>query len=109
MRNRQQFILLFFKPDFSLVILAFRAVPVFAGMVAVDKLAAGVVYAEVEMAAHTLGTAVFNIPHGPQMTGENSVCVFFPVLPAIAAEDVRQLRHQRLKIGHQAIDGLRGR
>jgi len=84
---------LFFEPELSLVVLAFGTVAVFAGVVGVDHLLAGLVFADVDMAAHDLGTAVFNIPHGPEVTGKHMILKFFPILLAMAAKDIRHLQH----------------
>jgi hypothetical protein len=86
--------MLFLEPEFSLVVLAFGAVAVFAGVIGVDLFFfTGLVFADVDMAAHILGPAVFDIAHGPQVTGKHLIFIFFPVLLAIAAKDIRHLEH----------------
>jgi hypothetical protein len=90
-RDRQQEVALLVEPKSSSVILAFRAVAVFAGMVAVEELLTR--WAEVDLAPERFGAAGFDIPHGPTVRRRHPILVASPVVGSIAAEDVRQLQH----------------
>ena len=80
---------------------------VLAGVVAVAGLPA--LAAKVDMAAHRFRAAVFNVLHGLQVRRGHTIGEIAAVFRAMAAKDIRQLRHglpSRLKIVHQFVDGL---
>ena len=107
MGDGQQFVLLFVQPRLCFLVSAFGTVPVFAGVIAVDDVAAVLIRAEVGVAAHCFGAAVFDVAHGPELAGQDFASVSFSVLRPMAAEDIRQFRHCRLEVGHELVDAQR--
>jgi hypothetical protein len=84
---------LFLQPLGGLLILALGAVAVLAGVVAVVVLST--VLAPIEMAAQSLGSTVFNVSHGAPVTGQQAMVEGSSIVWPVAAEDVRQLEHER--------------
>jgi hypothetical protein len=88
-RDRQEQVLLGLEPLLGSVVLAFRAVAVAAGMVAVAQLVA--LGTGVELSAESVGAAVFDGVHGPAVRGEQVMGVLLAVGRAVLAKDVCQL------------------
>ncbi len=89
----KQVVLLFFQPFLTFPILAFRAVPVAAGMILVLDLVT--FRAGVDMPTQGFCTAAFHIPHGLPVTGQHPVSIFCAVLVSLLLEDICQLYHER--------------
>jgi len=87
-RDRQQKILLFLQPFLGFVVLAFRAVTVAAGVVAVLGLVA--LRAGVGLATQGWCAALLDGAHSPSVAGEKTIGVFLAVGRAVLAEDVCQ-------------------
>ena len=107
MGDGQQLVLLFVQPRLCFLVAAFGTVPVFAGVIAVDDVGAVFIRAEVGMAAHCFGAAMFDVAHGPELAGQDPARVLFSILRPMAAEDIRQFRHCLLEVGHELVDALR--
>ncbi len=107
MGDGQKLPLLFVQPKLGVIVAALWTVPVFAGVIAVDYVAAVLIRAEVGVATHCFGTAVFDVAHGPELAGQNLASVSFSVLRPMAAQDLRQFRHCPLQVGHELVDALR--
>ena len=89
--NREKEILLILKPCIGLIVLAFGTVPVLAGMIAVVVLLARV--AEVDLAAESIGAALFDGLHGLEMAGKHTTGKFLPVLGSMTEEDIGDFHH----------------
>jgi len=91
--DAQEQVLLSLKPLLGLLVLAFGAVAVAAGMVAVADLVA--LGTGVELSAESLGAAGLNRMHSPAVRREQLVGVLLAIGRAVAAEDVGQLYSHR--------------
>lgn len=98
---------LFLEPAFGSFLLAFGAVAILAGMVAV--VLAPAVLARVDVASEVGRPAALDIFESSAMTGQEFLPEALPVRRAMEADDVRHLRHRRvaggLKIVHQSVNG----
>jgi hypothetical protein len=94
--DRQPKLLLSFEPPLGIVLLAFGAVAILAGVVAVLDLLA--VRANVNVATKHLGAAALDIPHRPAVAGRHAAPMLLLVCRTMLAEDLRQLYHARLSI-----------
>jgi hypothetical protein len=91
--DRQKQTLLVFQPQLSLVILALGTVAMLAGMVTVMVFLALVT--EIESSAKSLGAALLDLLHRPEMRSGHPVSEFCSVVGTVEAEDVGDLDHQR--------------
>jgi hypothetical protein len=55
----------------------------------------GALLAEIELAAKSLGAALLDLLHGPEMRGGHAVSEFRSVVGTVEAEDLGDLDHQR--------------
>jgi len=86
--NGQEQILLCLQPFLGSLVLAFGAVAVAAGVIAVAHFAA--IGASVHLSAQGFCPALLNGTHDPAMAGEQAVGVLLAVGRAVAAEDICQ-------------------
>jgi hypothetical protein len=96
MRDWQELILLALEPRLGRTVLAFRTVAVLAGMIAILVVVA--VFTVLHLTAKRFGTAVFDRCHRPEMAMRHPVPELGPVLWAMEAEDLSQLKHVRSSI-----------
>ena len=87
-RDRQQKILLFFQPFLGFVVLAFRAVAVAAGVVAILGLIA--LRAGVDLPTQSWCAALLDGAHGPPVAGEQAAGVLLAIGGTVLAENVSQ-------------------
>jgi hypothetical protein len=105
--DRQEFLPSLFHPRLGVLVVAFRATAVPAGVIDVVLLTAMVTLQQ--LPAQGFGPAVNNIVHGPPVTGQQVLPNPVEVLSSIAPQDIRHLWHGRapgcLEVGHEGIDG----
>jgi hypothetical protein len=83
--------LLLFEPLVGLLILALGTVTILAGVIAVALRLA--LRAVIELAAESLGAALFNVAHGAAVRGQQLLAELLPVGSAMQPEDVSQFQH----------------
>jgi hypothetical protein len=98
-------VLLIIQPALSIFILAFGAMPIAAGVIAVQHMFT--IRATIGLSTQSLGTATLDISHGPQVAEGDPVSKFLAILLTMLAEDIRQLNHNNCSITW-LIDSIAG-
>ena len=105
-KHRQQQALVVCQPLLGLNILAFGAVSVFTGVVAVMRFPAAVTL--LELTAERLSAAWLNVLHGPPVSGKPLVAELPAVGGAMQAEDLHELDHHRSRMTRLIVAQLSG-